>query len=79
MKKNSKEFIENRDLFIQELKALISKCGMDTFTETPDFILADYLWRQIEMIENLNDQKNWWSGKKIQHTEPANVGNTIRE
>ena len=52
---------------------------MDTFTETPDFILADYLWRQIEIIENLNDQKNWWSGKKIQHTEHANVGNTITD
>ncbi len=73
----TKEFIKNRDSFIQELSTIINRYCMDTFTEMPDFILADYLWRQIELIENFNDLKNWWSGKKTQHGRPANAGNTI--
>ena len=64
LQKKHKEFLKNRDSFMKNLETIINQYGIDTFTDTPDFILADFLWRIIEQIENLNDKKNWWSGKK---------------
>lgn len=62
-----KKSLKNRDSFIKDLETLMNQYGIDTFTETNDFILADFLWRIIEQLENLNDKKKWWSGKSIQN------------
>jgi hypothetical protein len=51
-------------LFKTELSALPNRHSADTATSTPDFLLAEYLWRQLQayaeaMSANVKWHGNW--------------------
>jgi len=39
---------------IKELTVFLNKYGYDNLTNTPDYILANYLLNQIDMLYDLN-------------------------
>lgn len=56
--------VEKRDKLLDELKGMLNRYGIDTICNTPDFILADALLDTIRSIEKLQENTNWWFGRK---------------
>ena len=56
--------VEKRDKLLDELKGMLNRYGIDTICNTPDFILADALLDTIRSIEKLQNNTNWWFGRK---------------
>jgi len=48
--------------FLKELEAIINSNSFENRSETPDFILAEYLFGCLKAFENLQVQKNKWYG-----------------
>lgn len=52
------------DLFSQELKQLINKYSMENGSDTPDWILANYIKRCLDAYELTIDERETWYGRK---------------
>lgn len=52
--------IPQRSSFIQELRELIDKYGMESRSGTPDFVLAHYLIRSMVAFESAVRQRDAW-------------------
>ncbi len=48
---------------IKELKDLINKCSRENESDTPDFILGDYLYRAIRNWEITTNRRETWYGR----------------
>ena len=63
----SKNEDERRDVFIKDLEQLINKYSMENGSNTPDFLLADYL---IGCLDNFNrtmmNRDSYYETKKDQ-------------
>jgi len=67
MKKNNKEWEEQQhrlDEFEKELTGLINKYSLENISNTPDFILADYLRDCLEILDYAIRDREKWYGKK---------------
>ena len=51
--------------FRQDLEELINKYGMENGSNTPDFILADYLNSCMRIFDKTMKQRDIWYGKKL--------------
>jgi hypothetical protein len=49
------EVVEGREAFTKRLAELINEFSMENGSDTPDFILAEYL---VKCLENFNDASN---------------------
>ncbi|MBR3672845.1 MAG: hypothetical protein IKN65_00915 [Clostridia bacterium] len=57
--------MEKMDNFKKEMETIINKLGIDNYFDIPDFILADYLANQLEVLDIIKTKKDKWYGKKI--------------
>lgn len=73
-------FITNAEkpLFQKELGRLINHYSLENGSDTPDFMLAEYMITCLRTYEILIQKRDKWYGEKrwndrifIQHTEPA--------
>lgn len=53
----------NREQFRRELEALINKHGMERGSNTPDFILADYLMDSLDAFNAACIHRSCWHDK----------------
>lgn len=60
------------DVFRTELSELLNKHGADVYTNTPDFVLADYIAHTLGALQNmmihrnsLNDNKDAFTVKQV--------------
>lgn len=57
--------IEKNKEFIFELTTLINKHRIENIPDTPDFILADYLYECIDVFARYSKAKERWYGKEL--------------
>lgn len=53
------------DDFMKELSVLLNRYGKDSDTNTPDYILAEYLKSCIESFERAIDLRDAWHNKDV--------------
>jgi len=46
------------------LEAVINKHGMENGSDTPDFILAEYLMNALNNFDNIVNRRELWYGRK---------------
>jgi hypothetical protein len=54
----------SKDLFRTELRQLINRFSIDNESNTPDFLLAQYLMRCLSAYEETIQGTNLWNGNK---------------
>jgi len=54
----------NNDFQI-ELASLLNKHGLDNNANTPDYVLARYLVRQLDNFRESTDERETWFGVKL--------------
>lgn len=53
-----------REEFTLELKSLINRLSLEQFSDTPDFILAEYLVDCLDTFDKtVRDRDRWWRFK----------------
>lgn len=52
--------------FIKELQHLINRCSWENRSNTPDFILAEYVYECLCSFEDASNAREKWYGKKLQ-------------
>ena len=62
----------DRTPFVKELMSLINKHSMENKSNTPDFILAEYIYRCLKAGEYLIERREQWFGRR-----PKNDKRTI--
>lgn len=55
----------NREEFKKELEHLINRYSMENGSDTPDFILADYLTDCLESYDGAVKAREKWYGREI--------------
>ena len=50
--------MEKMDNFKKEMETIINKLGIDNYFDIPDFILADYLANQLEVLDIIKTKKD---------------------
>ena len=53
----------NRLDFLKDLAALINRYSIEGGSNTPDFILADYMLMALENYEAANNRRERWYGR----------------
>lgn len=53
----------NRDAFKKELSDLINRHCIENGSNTPDYMLADYLFACLENFERTTQQRETWYGR----------------
>lgn len=56
--------LETKKEFRDELTSLINRHSMENGSNTPDFILCDYLTKCLENFDNIVSQREKWYGRK---------------
>ena len=56
---------ENLECFRKELENLINKYNLENKSNTPDFILADYLITCLKNFEKTSKRREKWYGKSL--------------
>jgi hypothetical protein len=51
------------DAFVQDLMALLNRYSMEQASETPDFMLAEYLMRCLETWNATTAHREQWYGR----------------
>jgi hypothetical protein len=64
VKLNIKEEAEDRISFDQALQNLISKYSIENGSDTPDFLLRDYLISCLDNFDNITIRRNKHYGRK---------------
>lgn len=49
--------------FRQELEELVNRHSMEQYSNTPDFVLAEYLLRQLEVFDLAVRERERWYGR----------------
>lgn len=68
-----------RDVFRKELERLINCESMENGSDTPDFMLADYLMACLETYEITIKCREHWYGRSINTKEVCNIPEEITE
>ena len=58
--------------FISELRDLINRRSMENASNTPDFILAQYLTNCLRAWNQATQQRETWYGRDARPTSPPN-------
>ena len=59
--------------FISELRNLINRHSMENASNTPDFILAQYLTNCLRAWNQATQQRETWYGRDARPTSPPNT------
>jgi hypothetical protein len=59
--------------FQKELEQLINKYSKENDSDTPDFILAEYMNRSLEMFNDIINKREMWYGRKSDIEIPREV------
>ena len=51
--------------FRLELRILINKHSMENGSDTPDFLLAEYLTDSLKAFDNVIQKREKWNGREI--------------
>lgn len=51
--------------FERDIAAVLNKHGKDTETNTPDFILAEYINRTLMALAGMNTKNKDWHGEDV--------------
>jgi hypothetical protein len=51
--------------FFDELKDLLNRCSMENESNTPDFILAEYLLDCLRAFEKASKDREQWYGQAL--------------
>jgi hypothetical protein len=54
---------EKKMFFIKEVSKLVNPLSFDTVLETPDFIVAEYLWYQMLSLNDAIQKREKWFGR----------------
>lgn len=60
-------------LFKQELTALINRYNMDNRSNTPDFILAEYLLECLKSFNSASIKREHWYGVKLEPGQETGI------
>lgn len=59
------------DEFRKELEILINKCSKELGSNTPDYILAEYLITCLTAFDKTTNQREQWYGRQNNPDSPA--------
>jgi len=62
----NEEKIEKTGLFLKELQELINRHSLENNSNTPDFILAEYLVDCLDAYEKIHDANEKWYNRKLE-------------
>ncbi len=51
--------------FHKELEHLINRCSMENGSDTPDFILAEYMAKCLDAFDTAMTLREAWYGRKV--------------
>lgn len=57
--------MSDNNQFRQELAALLNRYSMENGSNTPDFLLADYLIACLRVLEGVTSEREAWYGIKL--------------
>jgi len=63
--------IDDRRLFVTSLAELINCHSLETDSDTPDFILAEYMTRSLEAFNNTIVKREEWYGRMVMNPTTA--------
>lgn len=63
--------MDNKDQFILELEQLVNRYSVENGSNTPDFIIADYLYRCLLALDVTINNRTGWYGKTSGKAESA--------
>jgi len=64
-----------KNKFRKELEELINRYSLENGSDTPDFILADYLVMCLETFDKILQLREQWYGRDIKRTKVELIGN----
>lgn len=59
--------------FTKKLKHLINECSMDAATDTPDYLLAEYLVEQLEAYRKVHKATGRWYAAELQQQPTISI------
>uniref|UniRef100_A0A6H1ZTF8 Uncharacterized protein n=1 Tax=viral metagenome TaxID=1070528 RepID=A0A6H1ZTF8_9ZZZZ len=59
------------DNFEEELRGLINRCSKENISNTPDFILAQYIAACLDAFDMATQQRETWYGRDPSIDEPT--------
>ena len=65
--------------FRKELETLINKHSLENGSETPDFILADYVCKCLKNFDEIIQAREQWYGRNLKRTEQEIIQNLETE
>ena len=65
--------------FRKELETLINKHSLENGSDTPDFILADYVCKCLKNFDEIIQAREQWYGRNLKHTEQEIIQNLETE
>ena len=71
------DVIEERPTFIKALEGLINSYSKENGSDTPDFILADYLTQCLQTFDNVLQAREQWYGRNLKRTDVEITGKEI--
>ena len=63
--------------FRKELETLINKNSLENGSDTPDFILANYLIMCLETFDNTLQAREQWYGRNLKRTDVQLTGTPV--
>jgi hypothetical protein len=69
---DANETIESKlEVFRTELCGLINRHSIENLSNTPDFMIADYLMSQLKSYNEVVNSRDKWYGVRLQPGEPS--------
>lgn len=65
--------------FRKELETLINKHSLENGSDTPDFILADYVSKCLKTFDETIQAREQWYGRNLKRTEQEIIQNLETE
>lgn len=59
------------ETFLEELKYLINKYNLEERSDTPDYILAEYMFNCLQVFEKATESRQAWHGMDQSSPETA--------
>ncbi len=60
-----------RELLVRDIASVLNRHGMEKFSNTPDFILAEHLVQALEAFNATSTERERWYGKAL------SIGGTV--
>jgi hypothetical protein len=55
---------EKKEYFVKELTSLINRYSLENLSDTPDFILSEFLWSCLEAFNRAMLQRKIWHSNR---------------